>query len=623
MLFQKKGAIVLANKYYAVKKGREPGIYQTWDECKAMVHGYPGAVFKSFTSQEEAEAFLGKQIVQPLSTTTFKAYVDGSFLGQTNQAGYGVVLLEGNKEMYFNGVVPDHGHRNVAGEMAGALKAVEETLRLGHTELSLYYDYEGIEKWATGEWKANLESTKQYQDTMQTYLKEIDIHFHKVAAHTGDYYNEMADRLAKEAAGSAVPKKSSITLSKEQEEALNYLNKGHHVFLTGKAGTGKSYVLKAFIEQCEKKLLVLAPTGIAALQVGGVTLHRAFEAKVGPIITSPKRNIPEVVEEAEVIIIDEISMCRIDLFDFCMKTIERSHTPKQIILVGDFYQLPPVMPSQDLEILKKVYPDVVEGYAFESEYFKKFNFKTIELTQVMRQTENDFVEHLNQIREGNTQGLAYFNQYIRPPRQEAIIVSALNRNVDAINDAKLEALPGKAYTYEATIEGQVNKGDYPTAPTLTLKKGCRVMALVNDSEQFQYQNGSMGTVVKLTKQKVVVQLDQGSQVEMAPYEWSIENYEVVDVVKDGKKQRRLEKEKIGAFKQFPLRLAYAITIHKSQGQTYDYCHLEPYCFSPGQLYVALSRCRSMEGFSLEGPIYPKYLKISEKVKMFYAEVTRQ
>lgn len=606
----------MAKKYYAVKKGRAHGIYLTWDECKAMVDGYKGAVFKSFSSLQEAEDYLLDQPSTPQTTTKTKAYVDGSYFPSKKQAGYGVVLIYDGKEEKIKGAVEDYGQRNVAGEMAGALVALNRAIELKLPEIALYYDYEGIEKWVTRDWTANLDTTQHYRDQMRMLCKKIKVSFHKVAAHTGVYYNELADKLAKEAC-----QIEEMQLTPEQNMALTRLNQGENIFLTGKAGTGKSYVLKAFLNQCHKKVLVLAPTGIAAIQIGGVTLHRAFEAKVGPIIAGPKRNIPDVVEEAEVIVIDEISMCRIDLFDYCMKTIERSKTPKQIILVGDFYQLPPVMPKQDLEILRNIYPEIEEGYAFESRFFKQFHFKTIELTQVIRQTDNDFIRHLNQIREGDATGLKYFNQYVKAPHPESIVLSSLNKTVDAINSSKLESLQGKAYEYRASIEGEVNKGDYPTAESLVLKKGCRVMALVNDTDDFKYQNGSMGTVMKLTKNSVCVQFDNGYLVEFTPYEWSVENYEVVTKNKDGKTYRRLEKEKIGAFKQMPLRLAYAITIHKSQGQTYDHCHLDPYCFSVGQLYVALSRCRDIQGFSLEKPIYKTYLKTSEKVKQFYEAVT--
>lgn len=480
-------------KYYAVKVGKKPGIYETWDECQAQTNKYPGAIFKKFNTKQEAETFLGIQKEKP-------------------------VPFKQKKPTY-------------------------------------------------------------------THQKFTD----------------------------------------EQQEAYNLMMSGQNVFLTGEAGTGKSYVIQAFIKENEKqkkKMIVCAPTGIAAIQIGGVTIHRVFQVSPEPQINTSKIQVPKTVKEAEIIIIDEISMCRVDLFDYVIRVIKKAESmsqPKQLIVVGDFFQLPPVTTNHDYDILTKIYPNYHKGFAFESKYWHDCHFQTIVLKEVIRQLDHTFIKNLNKIRIGDATAIDYFNEYASKDKiPNGIVLSARNALVNKINKQELDKIDSESTIYYSQVIGDVKASDKTTVDELELKVNARVMIIVNDIEDFLYQNGSMGTIMKLNDNSVQVKLDQTSKiVNINTYEWDIENYEIIEDVIDGISNKHLKKVVVGKFIQLPLKLAYAITIHKSQGQTYDAVNLIPYCFDCGQLYVALSRVKTIEGLALNQPIKDNYLMCDEKVKEFY------
>lgn len=478
------------SKYYAVKKGRRPGIYQTWQECQVQVNKYPGAIFKSFNNKEDAYQFINQKL------------------------------------------------QNTA---------------------------------------------------------------HKEPKNTN---------------------KSKITLTKQQYFALKTMLDGHNTFITGKAGTGKSFIVKTFIDEVNKlhkNIIICAPTGIAALNIGGVTIHRCFQISLEPQINPIIKQIPSQIKQADIIIIDEISMCRIDLFEYMIKVIEKAKKKIQLIVVGDFFQLPPVTTNNERIVLKKIYPDYDKGFAFESSKWQDCNFTTINLTKVIRQNENDFIAHLNMIRIGDKKGIAYFNQQSNNNQfSKGITLSALKSVVNQINQSELAKITTPAFTYQAKISGDVKASDKPTDDLLELKTGARVMVLINDNDLINYQNGSLGTVVSLKKDAVLVKLDQtGKTIAFTYHEWEIENYVVETINIDNGKQHRIKKNKIGSFTQIPLKLAYAITIHKSQGQTYEQINLLPYSFDCGQLYVALSRVKSIKGLHLSKPMKSEYLICNDNVKKFY------
>lgn len=405
-----------------------------------------------------------------------------------------------------------------------------------------------------------------------------------------------------------------------QQFAMDALDSGRNVFLTGDAGTGKSFVLNEFLRHhCEgKNVVACAPTGIAALNLyRGSTIHRAF--KINPSSLFSPDEVPKTaaaINEADVIVVDEISMCRCDLFDRIARSIRaaekrraRKRGPVQLIVVGDFMQLPPVMKSEDRGHLLEWYPGLRDGWAFEARYWDAFEFVPVLLTQVVRQDDPEFVRQLSLARKGDAACLPYFNaRVVKKAPKDVLQVVPTNRKADAVNGRALAGIPRqRPVLFEARSAGSVKDGDKPAPDELTLKVGARVMATVNDSEPDSYQNGSLGTVTAIGDSSVEVDFDEVGPCTVGKHTWSVLRPEVL-TGPDGIKTVR--EEVVGEYTQIPLKLAYAATVHKSQGQTFDRVHVDPECFDAGQLYVALSRCRTIEGLTLSAPINKRRLRCS-------------
>ena len=404
-------------------------------------------------------------------------------------------------------------------------------------------------------------------------------------------------------------------LTEGQENALSAMLMGENVFLTGDAGTGKSFVLGEFLRKVHRKKQVIAcaPTGIAALRLkNGSTIHRAFRVPFLQAYDYMKHSHPtEEILNADVIIIDEISMCRVDLFDYIAEIIfeaeEQSHKRKQLIVVGDFFQLPPVLRREEREVLSYKYPNIQAGFCFAGKNWRKFHFKPFVLTEIVRQEEDKYVEMLERARRGDRSCLDYFNDQVTDQLDDdAICLVPTNAKANAINSAKLNALVGEPKIFHARTKGTINASDKAADDALVLKEGARVIALCNN---FDYKNGQIGTIKEIADGAVRVRWDNGRKSTIEAYDWNIMRPEW-----DGEV---IKHEIVGTFSQIPLRLAYAITIHKSQGQTYRRTCVDPACFDIGQLYVALSRCESIEGLSLMRPAYPGALRSSPEVLDFY------
>lgn len=408
----------------------------------------------------------------------------------------------------------------------------------------------------------------------------------------------------------------SDTLTHSQKEALDVLKSGCNVFLDGKAGTGKSFLTRLFLQYLYKKgksVLVCAPTGIAALNIGGATLHLTFGVPVRMLLSHEEcedRKKMKVIDRADVILIDEISMCRIDLFGFVARSIlsseERTGKKKQVVVVGDFHQLPPVLKSEEKKQFLKEYSNKL--FAFESRLWDKLEIRTVELQEVVRQTDKRLIEALNNIRCGKPDFECFLQNVKDDP--EAISICATNNEAQRINSSMLEKLRTKR-EYKASMWGAIP--DVPTLGKLTLAIGAHVIMLTND-EKKRWMNGTLGKVTKLHTDTVSVLMDNGGEYEVSRHTWEAKEY----VLRTGANGHYIEEDTIGQFTQFPMKLAWAITIHKSQGQTFEKVNIHPEgIFSDGQLYVALSRGQSIDGIRIVGELKESHLKMSQKVVDFY------
>lgn len=407
-------------------------------------------------------------------------------------------------------------------------------------------------------------------------------------------------------------------LNKEQKNVLKILESGKNVFLTGRAGTGKSFILNYYINKCKsegKSALITAPTGIAALNIDGVTMHSAFSIPIpafGHYDFEIKPSQIKLALAADVIVIDEISMCRSDVFEyfyFCMKKVkEEKSTFPQIIVCGDFYQLPPVIKQDEINRLKRLGFDE-SGFCFTSPYWKEFKFKCIELNEVMRQNEKQFVENLDKLRRGDTSCLTYFNKKVVPDvLNDCVCICSTSAKADAINELCLNNIKGPSFIYKAKRTGFCAK-EYTVDDNLLLKEGCKVVLMANDVINNKYQNGTLGKVLKCFNDFVLVELENGEKVNIGFRKWSTNKITVNSGLTN--------KKEVGSFSQIPLKLSYAVTMHKTQGQTFENVFISPSSFADGQLYVAVSRVKTYDGLFFDEEILPEYVKVSEKVSKFY------
>ena len=449
-----------------------------------------------------------------------------------------------------------------------------------------------------------------------------------------------------------------MNLTLEQQRVLQRLWAGDSMFLTGGAGTGKTFLIRRFVEGREGVLL-FAPTGKAAVNIGGVTLHSFFKASIGIIDRSqylkpddnPSGKIgnvnAEVLKAAKTIVIDEISMCRSDLFEYVMSIINAAehnwNKSYQIILTGDFFQLPPIVDKGKgaQPAWMRTQPNNPNGWAFKSPDWK---FDLVSLHEVIRQQSKEFSEALNRIRNGNNDGLSWINQHCQhdQPVGEYITIASTNAIVNAANAHKLNELkkqgsPSRFYKLckpPLTDDGVNNRATASDWKSVCEEKlevcvGARVMCLCNHiirnnddeatiKQKESYYNGETGTVTKLYTDSVKVRLDRGNEVEIDRYKWYVYGYRIKDA--------QIEKIKIGEFEQIPLRLAWASTVHKSQGMTYTtpvYIDSSSPFFAPGMAYVALSRATKIENLYLSDPLKSSSLLTSPEVQDFYKQNKQQ
>ncbi|MBQ9076543.1 MAG: AAA family ATPase [Muribaculaceae bacterium] len=413
------------------------------------------------------------------------------------------------------------------------------------------------------------------------------------------------------------------------------------VFLTGKAGTGKSTFLRYICANTRKNYVILAPTGIAAVNVGGVTMHSFFRIPLKPLLPDDPefavnrlrsrmkypKELRKIIKSLELIIIDEISMVRADVIDFMDKLLRvysgNMREPfggKQLLLVGDVFQLEPVVTHDMRELLRKHYPD---SFFFNAHAFSKINIVPIELRKIYRQKDSDFISMLDRIRVGHPsqQDIMRLNSRVVRAEDTAsgdsnvermVMTLATRRDmVDCINEEHLNRLRTPEITYYGYITGEFPENSLPTSMELTLKVGAQVVFIKNDRSR-RWVNGTIGRVCRADDSTLEVELEDGSRYEIEPEKWGNIRYEY-----DEKSKRVIEKE-IGAFTQFPLKLAWALTVHKSQGLTFNNVIIDMGrgAFSSGQSYVALSRCTSFEGMILRSSLTTRDIFVNPAIVAF-------
>lgn len=417
---------------------------------------------------------------------------------------------------------------------------------------------------------------------------------------------------------------TALTLTPEQQRVYDAIEHAdEHIFVTGRAGTGKSTLLGVLAETTEKNLVICAPTGVAALNVGGQTIHSLFKLPIGVIANheiEQNRETKRLLSKIDTLVIDEISMVNADLMDAIDRSLRQARGRPltafggvQVVLFGDPYQLSPVPPRDPDE--RAYFDDHYDSmWFFDAKVWREASITLYELTEIHRQHESDFKAILNAVRHGVVTApmAARLNEAgSRPaPTTDVITLATRNDAVQRINERNLAELSGKALTARAEISGEFGGANgYPADEKLELKPGAQVMFLRNDADG-RWVNGSLGRVTKI-KGNVFVEVD-GEEHEVEPVVWEKYKYNYVSATKE------LTRDVAGEFTQFPLRLAWGVTIHKSQGKTYDRAivDLGSRVFAPGQTYVALSRVRSLDGLYLTRPLKPSDIIIDLDVKRF-------
>lgn len=431
----------------------------------------------------------------------------------------------------------------------------------------------------------------------------------------------------------------NLEITDEFQAALQILEEtDNSIFITGKAGCGKSSLLNLFVQNTEKTVAVLAFTGLAAINVNGETIHSFFKFSVGlldPYKIKFKKDLMYKLKEIDVIVIDEISMVRADFIDGINKSLQlhrgndKPFGGVQMIFIGDLYQLPPIISDNEKRIYNEIYDS---PYFFSARIFKDYSIPYINLTKVHRQTDETFINVLNTVRERTmnlSSALDVLNTRILDDKRallnemlnnETVCITTTNKKSAEINNYFLNNLKGKEFYYKAKITGDFTEKEYPTDSTLKLKLNSKVMFIRNDTQTYTYVNGDIGFVRELNDHFIIVEKN-GLKIRLDREVWEKKKYNYIK--SEDVEQGRIDTQVIGKFEQYPIKLAWSNTIHKAQGQTYNrvFIDFDKGTFSSGQSYVALSRCRSLDGILMKRKMYVTDVILDDRVKQFYTMFT--
>ncbi len=429
----------------------------------------------------------------------------------------------------------------------------------------------------------------------------------------------------------------TLTSNRELQLAGDFVNSTDcNLFLTGKAGTGKTTFLHNLKKNTAKRMIITAPTGVAAINAGGVTLHSFFQLPFGPFVPGSEayerskqhqfrfsKEKKQIIKSLDLLVIDEISMVRSDLLDAVdavLRRLRRNNLPfggVQLLMIGDLYQLSPVVRPEEWQILQQHYESI---YFFSSHALDHNKLFTIELKHIFRQSDVKFIELLNKVRDNSLDSDAVkdFNRRYTPDlssyeNQGYITLTTHNRNADFINRTRLSGLSGKEFIFQASISGEFPGHIFPTEEYLVLKKDAQVMFVRNDSSPDKlYYNGKIGRINKISDESIsVICPGESEEIVVEPISWENIKYTM------DQEKKEIKEETIGKFRQYPLKLAWAITIHKSQGLTFERAIIDiEAAFTHGQVYVALSRCKTLDGMVLSSPMSSAGIETDEAVRIF-------
>ncbi|MDR2867884.1 MAG: viroplasmin family protein [Acholeplasmatales bacterium] len=650
----------MRKKYYAIKKGIKTGIVESWEACQQLVHGYPGAIFKSFNLLEDATKYLEDNLdelpSQELGDQDAIIYSDGGFNQQILRVGYGAIIFtKNNKYELFGSTTKWLDFQNVSGEILAITESLNFLINNHYKHITIYHDYSGLAKFASGEWKAKNAVTKWYQENLQKYSLVAKINFIHVKGHAGNFYNEEVDRLVRNSYDTEEtiinvarnsqnnrPKAEPALIKEIISKNLNFTLPdpcSNVILITGRAGTGKSTLIKkleADFTEHNINTCLGAPTGISAININGSTIHHLFHLKTGLLEVEEQKNTQneeKIYAKMDVLILDEISMVRVDVMESINRKLQLALKNDSafggivVILFGDLYQLPPIVNEREvirydnnvtigvLQYLNETFGGI---YFFNAPVLVETKIIAIELNQVYRQTDLNFIRILDHLRMGNIldSDLQELNKRRLIPKNSQILhLTTTNQSANLINNKALEQIKEESQCYEASFDGSFEEEPFKSLKELKLKVGAQVMLLKNTSK---YQNGTIGEIVALAKNIITIKCaDEILNIERTKWEKYEYRYNA--------QESRLIKVVQAVFEQFPLKLAWAITIHKSQAQSFEevYLDLSSQTFTTGQAYVGLSRCRSLEGLYLKNNLRPQDIMVDANITNYLEKLKVQ